>query len=268
MSFLSAVFLWALPLVAVPVMIHLFNRRRKEVVQWGAMQFLTDSLTKKRRIWRVDDLILMLLRAAMVFLIVAALAQPLVQSSWFGGTTGRDVVLVIDTSLSMSRKVEQGTVLDRATAQAEELLSELGEGDTVRVLLASNQPQWLTSSALAASNDSKEEILLEIGKLQPTLATADLFSAVQTAAEVEPPLHATSRTIAVFTDGNRHGWQSDATAAWAGVQRMLDNAPIPTAVNVVELADSDASLMNLSLDGLETRAGSWVLMMNFCCGRS
>ncbi len=252
MSFLSGFFLWALPLAAVPVMIHLFNRRRRQVVQWGAMQFLSDSRTKKRRIWRVDDLILMLLRAALVLLIVAALARPLLHSSWLGGGSGREVVLVIDTSLSMSRKLERETVLDKAAEQAGLLLDELGDGDTVRVLLASNRPLWLTPSSLDVSGETRDQILAGISKLQPTLAKADLFAAVQLAVQVEPPHTATSRTIAVLTDGSRHGWQSDATAAWTGVRRMIENAPVPTSINVLELADGEGLFTNLSIDGLET----------------
>ena len=57
MSFLSAAFLWGLPLLAVPVAIHLLSRRRQEVVKWGAMQFLLDSSIRRRKIWRLDDLI-------------------------------------------------------------------------------------------------------------------------------------------------------------------------------------------------------------------
>ena len=36
-SFLNIAFLWGLPLVAVPVIVHLLNRRRQDVVRWGAM---------------------------------------------------------------------------------------------------------------------------------------------------------------------------------------------------------------------------------------
>ena len=252
MSFLSGIFLWALPLVAVPVLIHLFNRRRRQVVQWGAMQFLTDSLTKKRRMWRVDDLILMLLRALAVLMIVAALAQPMLKSTWFGKPSGRDVVLVLDTSLSMSRETSQGTVFEQAIERAQDLLDELGSGDTVRVLLAGNRPQWLTTSPVDVDGDAKGQLKHALSELEPTLATADLFSAIQTAADSTPPNNASSRTIAVLTDGSRHGWQSDATAAWTGVERLVAKAKIPTAVNVTELADSDEELANLSVDRLQT----------------
>ena len=73
MSFLSSLFLWALPLAAVPVVIHLLHRRRRQVVQWGAMQLLLESVPTKRRIWHVNDFLLMLVRTLAVVAIVPGL---------------------------------------------------------------------------------------------------------------------------------------------------------------------------------------------------
>src|SRR5262245_3300553 len=101
MTFLSAVFCWALPLVAVPIVIHLLHRRQQRVIRWGAMQFLVDSMRRRRRIWRLDDWLLMLLRTAALLALVLALARPLVRASWLGVGPQRDVILVLDVSMSM-----------------------------------------------------------------------------------------------------------------------------------------------------------------------
>lgn len=252
MSFLTGMFLWALPLAAVPVVIHLFNRRRRDVVRWGAMQFLLDSHTKKRRIWRVDDLLLMLLRAAAVLMIIFALAQPLVRSSWLGGAAGRDVILIIDTSMSMSQELEGETVFELAINKADEELAELGEGDSIRVLLASTGPQWLTPTPLAANSEGKSQLRQRLAELKPTLATADLFAAIQAAVDAEVPPSATSRVIAVLTDGSHHGWRSDATGQWMGIQRNLQNGKIDTSINVLALSNAESPVENLSIDAVET----------------
>src|SRR6476661_5779340 len=103
MSFLSAAFLLALPLIAVPVVIHLYRGRRRDVVLWGAMQFLAAAATKGRRMERLEEMILMALRLAAVAALVLALARPMVRSSWLGHATEREVILVLDNSMSMSR---------------------------------------------------------------------------------------------------------------------------------------------------------------------
>ncbi|OYW12243.1 MAG: hypothetical protein B7Z55_18440, partial [Planctomycetales bacterium 12-60-4] len=40
MSFLQPLLLAALPLVALPIIIHLINQRRFQTIRWGAMMFL------------------------------------------------------------------------------------------------------------------------------------------------------------------------------------------------------------------------------------
>ena len=63
-------FLWALPLVGVPVLIHLINMFRHQPVHWAAMEFLLAS-QKKYRTWVVlEQLLLLLLRMAAIALVV------------------------------------------------------------------------------------------------------------------------------------------------------------------------------------------------------
>lgn len=85
-SFLNSVFLIGLPLLSVPVIIHLLNRRRRQVVKWGAMRFLLEAAVRRRRIWRLSDLLLMLLRALAVAALVLALARPMLKSTWLEST--------------------------------------------------------------------------------------------------------------------------------------------------------------------------------------
>ena len=58
MSFLMPAFLYGLPLVAVPVAIHLLSRRQQKKISWGAMRFLVQAVTRRRRLWRLTDLLL------------------------------------------------------------------------------------------------------------------------------------------------------------------------------------------------------------------
>ncbi len=61
--------------VALPVVIHLLNRRRDPVVDWGAMQFLELGRWSRRKL-NLAELLLMLARMAMLGLVALALARP------------------------------------------------------------------------------------------------------------------------------------------------------------------------------------------------
>ena len=49
MEFIVPWMLAGLAAIAVPILIHLFNRRTARTIEWGAFQFLRDSLMKRRR---------------------------------------------------------------------------------------------------------------------------------------------------------------------------------------------------------------------------
>ena len=55
-GFLNALMLVGLAGVAIPVVIHLLNRRRFDTVDWGVMQFLQISETKLRGMCRAGSI--------------------------------------------------------------------------------------------------------------------------------------------------------------------------------------------------------------------
>src|SRR6185437_10126988 len=101
--FLNPLMLLGLSAIVIPPLIHLLNRRRYEMVDWGAMQFLQLSeVTRRRMFW--EELLLMLLRMGLIAVLVLALSGPFVTTSSIarlGPRANRDVVLVFDGSYSM-----------------------------------------------------------------------------------------------------------------------------------------------------------------------
>lgn len=76
MTFLNNLLLLGLIGISIPILIHLFNRRRAKVVEWGAMQFLLGSIVNRRRRVLIEELILMVLRCLLVAVIVLMVARP------------------------------------------------------------------------------------------------------------------------------------------------------------------------------------------------
>ncbi len=251
LSFLGSLFLWGLPLVAVPVVIHLLSRRRRDVVRWGAMQFLIEATTRRRRLWRVDDLLLMLLRAVAVALFVLALAQPLLKSRWFGTSGIRDVILVVDTSLSTSRQAGDATRFERVLEQADELIDDLRGGDYLRVCVASTGPEWLAPIAIPIDANTKREVRSRLHELTPTLAAADMVRCVQAAADAEPADEQATRVITVLTDDQAYGWRAEAAPAWRGIRETISGLAAGAAINVVSVGEPDPLAANLSVESVE-----------------
>src|SRR3982751_219041 len=103
MSFglLNLAMLAGLAVLAIPPIIHLLNRRRYDVVDWGAMQFLKVSEVTRRRLM-LEELLLMLLRIGLLGVLVFALAGPFFRTpkplAKVLGVPNRDIVLILDGS--------------------------------------------------------------------------------------------------------------------------------------------------------------------------
>src|SRR5690242_1188080 len=120
-----------------PVVIHLLNRRRFRAVSWAAMDFLREAVKRNRRILKLRDILLLILRTAAVLLFGLALARPYFAT--VGGAQanlGQPVhaILLIDNSMSMGYRQAGQTVLDEAKAKSRELIEALPDGSRFTVI--------------------------------------------------------------------------------------------------------------------------------------
>jgi hypothetical protein len=130
-AFLNPHLLWGLLLLAAPIIIHLLNKRRFEMHHWAAMDFLLKADVRNRRRVRIEDLVLLLLRAAVIAAAVFLVARPVVQGLGAGGEAVRTIVL--DDSFSMEYRPGVASALERAREAAS---SEVEEAIGARARIA------------------------------------------------------------------------------------------------------------------------------------
>ena len=134
----ATMLLWGLAALA-PILIHLWNRRRYRETDWAAMKFLLAAMKKNRRRIQVEQLLLLLVRCAILLFFAIALADISCSGgsgiSGFGGPgSATHTVLVIDQSYSMAYGEEGQTRLDQAKELARRIINEAGEGDGFTLL--------------------------------------------------------------------------------------------------------------------------------------
>ncbi len=78
MLFLNLALLTGLVGISIPIAIHLLNRRTNRVVDWGAMDFLFQSLIIRNRRIQLEEALLMGTRCLLLGLLALALARPFV----------------------------------------------------------------------------------------------------------------------------------------------------------------------------------------------
>lgn len=243
-------FLAALPLAATPILLHLFDRRRNVVIEWGAMQFLMEAATRRTSARKLKQWLLLLLRVLAVALLVLSLAQPMLPGNWFGNTERGETIFVIDNSMSMLRTPGDRSLFDAAIDHAAETVQDIPSGDSVRVLLASPYPTWAMGGSMRVDSGFRDAIKQEMRELHPTHGRSDLLSALFTAAQAEiaPTQH--KRRIILLTDGQGADWSIADDAGWKRFRGVLSSASIPTQLDVVELDKNSKPASNLAVNNI------------------
>ena len=111
MTFLTPLFLIALAGLAVPVLLHLIQRERKQVVQFPSLMFLRRIPYQSVRRRRIRHWLLLMMRLAALALIVLAFGRPFFRGAdpsvnAQGGA--REVVILVDRSYSMGPPALRG----------------------------------------------------------------------------------------------------------------------------------------------------------------
>lgn len=153
MSFVVAAALAIGLLVGVPIAAHLLRRGRAQEQEFPPARLVPTSPPLARQQRRLEDRALLAIRGLLILLFALLGATPLVRCERLSvsRTAGASVAmaLVLDDSLSMRAKLEDGDKWSHALAGARDLLGSAREGDAVALVLAGAPARLL----LAATTD-------------------------------------------------------------------------------------------------------------------
>src|SRR5438477_11481196 len=105
LTFLSPLLIWGALLGVIPLIIHLLFRRKFRRIEWAPMRYLKLTIQRNRRRIQIEQLLLLLLRTALILLLVCIIARPIVNAAgigrWLGGDTRTSHIMLLADSLSM-----------------------------------------------------------------------------------------------------------------------------------------------------------------------
>ena len=221
MSFLTSWLLnpWMLGLgalaVAVPIIIHLLNKRRFKIVDWAAMDFLFDADKKNRRRVRLENLILLLLRCLAMLLIGLLLARPFIPSSLskvFAKSQQFEYIVLLDDSFSQQVQVGTESLFDQCKTAIKGLLNRAAdsEADETLTLYLTSQPDRPVFSNKPVESNTMSEWLLAIDNLKCSDGRANLVESLnELQSYVASQREDVNRIVYVFTDLRARDWQAN-----------------------------------------------------------
>jgi len=222
LEFLNPVLLFGLAAVGLPVIAHLLSKKRFDVVEWGAMQFLDLGEQHRRRV-RIEELLLLLLRLVVVGLVALAIARPtLIGGFWANSlsTENRDVVFILDGSYSMGRTDLPVAPHEQGRAFIQRILNRAQPGDTFALLDAREQVRNVIGRPIREPERARDAV----AQIPPPAGSANLPLAVARALEILATTSHARRDVIVLTDGQAWAWRTDDEAIWSRV-RELETLP-------------------------------------------
>jgi len=144
MGFLNIAFLFGIVAAAVPIIIHLLNRRRVRRVKFSSLEFLEEVNRQRMRNVNLRRILILILRTLAVLMLVFAFARPTLRSGLlFSGSAPKNVVVCVDASYSMGVNQETGSAFDAARTMAKTIVDEAGGNDVINVIRFSRQAEVL-----------------------------------------------------------------------------------------------------------------------------
>jgi len=117
MNFLNAGILGALALAAIPLIIHLINRRKAVDHPFAAFDFIMRSRQESVRRFRLKYILLLIIRTLIIVSVVMGAAMPVLYSRFVaGGKNAGNALVVFDNSASMTALEEGRTGFEAAVS--------------------------------------------------------------------------------------------------------------------------------------------------------
>lgn len=244
MSFLQPWMLLGLPLVLVPIIIHLINRLRHRTVEWGAMMFLLDATRRRQGRARLRHLLILASRVAAVAGLILAVSRPLAGGwlSLFGGAADT-VVVVLDRSASMAVQPVPGGESKRS-ASLQQIIHAISTTG------APNHLVLVDSASETAQEIDSVEALADLPTTWATDGKADLPELLQQTLEYVTENEPGRTEIWICSDLERNDWHAEG-GKWAALRDGFASLAQETRFHLLAFRERPAE--NFSLRVSEVR---------------
>jgi hypothetical protein len=162
MGFINLIAFGYLSLISLLVLIYFFSKKKNvnvievpSIIPW---KVLREDVVRSR-LFKVD--LLFLLQILLILLLIFFLARPYLRSSIIN-ISGKNAILIIDSSASMQTLEDDGSRFDQAKSQAVKMVSNLNPWDKMMVVSASS-----SSEIISEFTDDKHKLNKIITELKP-----------------------------------------------------------------------------------------------------
>lgn len=244
MNFLNQSLLWGAAAFTIPLIIHILNRSRFKTIEWGAMHLLDSVVKVNHRRFRIDQLILLLIRCAIPILLAFCLARPvLTGAEALLGQSPVSLILLIDDSYSMQTEESASTRFEEAIAAASQVIQNAPRGSDFSVILTGGSPRHLLEKPVF----DPEIVVRKLKSLRPLYGASDFLTAFEEASLLLPEVTNPQRQLVVISDFQQNDWESNEQLE--SVREQLDSLPLSPQISFLNIGKQQ--LDNVAIESLD-----------------
>lgn len=270
MSFLNPAFLWTLPLLSLPLIFHLINKRPPKnqpfsYVPW--LQAVHKAAMPKKKL---KEILLLILRTALVLFLVLFFSRPVLMHG--GAGTGRSenstMMFLVDVSASMGARTAGRTALDVALDNLASLLRQIPSDTRVGFLAYSDRVE----TELAPTNE-RARLMSSIKELSVHPRPTDIKPALEMAYKMLAS-QTGRKSLVILSDQAENGYDSllqnegrfsdyDPEVSVVGWEALPES--LNTGIQQASLALSSEGLLKGSFTSAKYGKGPeslWTLQLN------
>ena len=263
MQFLNPIWLLALPLVFLPIVIHLLNQRRHRTIEWGAMQFLLSARQMSRGMARLKQWLIMAMRMLVIAGLIFAICRPL-SSGWIGSIGGgkpETVIVLLDRSASMQHQ-------QLATGETKLSTGIRKMTSTLETVVGKKPIVLIESTANQASTVDTPSGLLDLPNTTITESQADIGTMMQTALDYISDNQAGRTDIWICSDAAQNDW-NEQSSRWQSLNSGFSKLE-GVRFHVLNFPQPPEDNMSLVVDGVNrvTQKDNTELVIDLTVNRS
>ena len=205
MNFLAPLFFAALAALAIPVLLHLTQREKKQIVHFPSLMFVRRIPYQSVRRRKIQNWLLLVVRMAALALIILAFTRPLIDRADVptGGADAREVVFLVDTSYSMGF----GSRWPEAQAAARDQINRLTASDRGSVVLFGSG-----ADIQLRSTSERSRLAATVDSAAPSPSSTRFSPALKVAGSILADSTLPRREVVIISDFQRGGWRGEEGA--------------------------------------------------------
>ncbi len=208
MTFLNPLILFGLIAGAIPILIHLLNKRKLPTIEFSTLSFLKELQKNKIRKIKIKQWLLLLLRTLLILFLVLAFSRPALKGTIgiAGSHSKTTVVIILDNTASMDLHNEKGKFLAQAQSKAIELLNILQEGDDAIFLRLADIP----NATIEQPTHDKQTLLKLVQETTISFRQNTIDDAMRLASRLIQQSKNLNKEIYIFTDGQKSSFVNES----------------------------------------------------------